>query len=65
MSVIQYVAAVYREHAGQDWQDCELLRQAHGGYVVREVGRTFCGVRLTDASHIRVPLEIEPEHQGQ
>lgn len=49
------MVALYREHAGADWCEVEIVSRHPGGFVVREVGRVFCGVMLADWSQVRVP----------
>ena len=48
--------ALYREHAGADWSEVELVSRHPGGFVVREGGRVLPGVMLADWSQVREPV---------
>lgn len=48
--------ALYRQHAGDDWQEVELLgRHRSGKLVLREVGKRWPGVWLASLDAVRVP----------
>jgi hypothetical protein len=49
--------ALYREHAGADWTEVEIIgRHATGKLVLREVGGLFPGVFLASLDAVRVPV---------
>lgn len=50
------MTALYREHAGADWQEAELVgRHRSGALVLREVGKVWPGVWLASIENVRVP----------
>lgn len=58
------MSAVYREHAGADWIEVEILSRHPGGFVCREVGRLWPGVWVADWSQVRETTDavIEPRN---
>lgn len=49
--------ALYREHPGADWRECEIVgRRGSGKLVLREVGQFLRGVFLAEPDAVRVPV---------
>lgn len=49
------MSALYREDAGWDWYDVEIVaRRSDGYFIVREVGRLLPGVWLASIDQLRV-----------
>jgi hypothetical protein len=57
--------AVWRERAGADWCDAEIVgRHRSGGWLLRETGRFWPGVWLAAADRVRATgpiLVLEPQ----
>ncbi len=48
--------AIYRSSAAADWEDVEVIDfDLRGRPILRETGKTFCGVFVASLAQVRIP----------